>query len=273
MFASLEVHNNSQMSSSADTAIPREAPMREWPTPKRSCHREEKPQESQSQPEEDSEQEKSREVVDFESKQHGPSFQALTKEEQNWLLKIHRNLGHPGAAKLTEYCRQLGCPSHILAGVGHLRCSTCLETSRPTIPRPGAIHEPEDFGDTISMDGGNMDKSARSAISLLPFCVSQYRLPDSSVFTLKTQETTEMAIRAVMQGWINWAGPPSLLCVDAATELNSEEFLLFSQKHKHMCPHNSRQMHIGRNSRAERHWRYPTRNPKEDGPRRKYQHQ
>lgn len=249
VFASLKVHNHSQMSSSADTAIPREAPVREWPTPKRSCHREEKPQESQSQPEEDSEQEKSREVVDFESKQHGPSFQALTKEEQNWLLKIHRNLGHPGAAKLTEYCRQLGCPSQILAGVGHLRCSTCLETSRPTIPRPGAIHEPEDFGDTISMDGVTWTNQQGQQFHFYHFVCHSTAFQTA---VCSPSRTTEMAIRAIMQGWINWAGPPSLLCVDAATELNSEEFLLFSQKHN-ICVRTIATDAHWQNSRAERH--------------------
>jgi hypothetical protein len=39
------------------------------------------------------------------------------------------------------------------------------------------------------------------------------------------------AIQALLQGWISWAGPPGLLCVDDATELNSEEFSKFTQKY------------------------------------------
>ena len=153
VFASIKSSQSGHTSTSADATIPREAPQFDYPTPKRSCHREEKPSVSQFPSEGSSPAETSREAVDFESKQHGPLFLKLNREERNWLLKIHRNLGHPGAAKLTEFCRQLGCPSHVLAGINHLRCSTCLETSKPTIPRPGAIHEPKDFGDTISMDG------------------------------------------------------------------------------------------------------------------------
>ena len=64
--------------------------------------------------------------------------------------------------------------------------------------------------------------------------------------------TTDMAIKAIMQGWINWAGPPSLLCVDAATELNSEEFMNFSQKHN-ICGRTIATDAHWQNSRAERH--------------------
>ena len=61
-----------------------------------------------------------------------------------------------------------------------------------------------------------------------------------------------MAVKAVMQGWINWAGPPSLLCVDAATELNSEDFLTFCQKHN-ICVRTIATDAHWQNSRAERH--------------------
>lgn len=67
----------------------------------------------------------------------------LHQEERNWVLKMHRNLGHPGSAKLIEPCKHLGCPKHIMEAIPHLQCARRLETSKPSIPRPGAIHEPE----------------------------------------------------------------------------------------------------------------------------------
>jgi hypothetical protein len=42
-------------------------------------------------------------VIDLASQKHGPLFMQLSKEEQAWLLKLHRNLGHPGSAKLLEF--------------------------------------------------------------------------------------------------------------------------------------------------------------------------
>ena len=44
-----------------------------------------------------------RHVIDLVSQEHGPLFLQLTSEEQGWLLTLHRNLGHPGHAKLREF--------------------------------------------------------------------------------------------------------------------------------------------------------------------------
>ena len=79
-------------------------------------------------------------------------FLKLSQEEQAWLLKLRRNLGHPGTAKLTEFCKQLQCPDAMIRAIGDLKCSTCQEAKRPVISRPSSIHEPCDFGDIVSMD-------------------------------------------------------------------------------------------------------------------------
>ena len=71
-------------------------------------------------------------VIDPTSQKHGPMFQALTREEQGWLLELHRNLRHPGSAKLITFCKQLQCPDHLLKG-SDMRCSTCQETKGPVI--------------------------------------------------------------------------------------------------------------------------------------------
>ena len=42
-------------------------------------------------------------IIDLASQKHGPDFLQLDRDEQSWLLKLHRNLGHPGQAKLTEF--------------------------------------------------------------------------------------------------------------------------------------------------------------------------
>ena len=77
-----------------------------------------------------------RHVIDLASQKHGPKFMTLETDEQAWLLKIHRNLGHPGSQKLVEFCRQLKCPDRILHAIPELKCSTCAETKPPTIARP-----------------------------------------------------------------------------------------------------------------------------------------
>ena len=124
-------------------------------------------------------------VIDLQDTQHGPLFLNLDKEERNWVLKMHRNLGHPGHAKLMEHCKHLGCPKHIVTAIPHLRCATCLETSKPSIPRPSAIHEPEDFGDTISMDGVTWTNHEGKEFPFLPLRVPQHFIPDCSDITIK----------------------------------------------------------------------------------------
>ena len=169
-----------------------------------------------------------RQVIDLNSNKHGPLFQKLNREDQNWLLKLHRNLGHPGTAKLTQYCKQLGCPEGIVSAIEHLRCSTCQETAKPAIARPSAIHEVEDFGDTISMDGVTWTNKQGRQFHFYHFVCHGTAFQTAVCAPVRS---SEMAIRAIMQGWISWAGPPGMLCVDAATELNSDEFSVFAQKH------------------------------------------
>ena len=94
-----------------------------------------------------------RNVVDLVGQKHGPKFLQLEKSTQMWLLKLHRNLGHPSASKLTEACRQLNCSSEIINALSDLRCSTCVENQRPSIPRVSALKSEGDFGDSISVDG------------------------------------------------------------------------------------------------------------------------
>ena len=109
-----------------------------------------------------------REIIDLASQKHGPLMQALKTDEQAWLLKLHRNLGHPGSQKLMTFCRQLQCEERVIKAIPDLKCSTCQETKGPTIPRPSAIHEDHDFGDVVSMDGQiNVVKSFISSILLI----------------------------------------------------------------------------------------------------------
>ena len=188
-------------------------------------------------------------VIDLASQHHGPLFRQLNREEQQWLLKLHRNLGHPGSMKLQEYCRQLGCDQRIVKAIDHLRCSTCLEAVQPVIARPSAIHTAGDFGDNISMDGFTWTNHQGTQFHVYHF-VDQSTGYQTAVCS--PSRSSDMAIRAVIQGWISWAGAPSQLCLDAATEFNSEIFLNFLQKHNIKGRVIATDAHW-QNSRAERH--------------------
>ena len=190
-----------------------------------------------------------RQVIDMISQKHGPRFLQLSSEEQSWLLKIHRNLGHPGSQKLTEFCRQLGCPTQILQAIPDIRCSTCLETTNPKIARPSAVHEPRDFGEVVSMDGILWSNHKGEQFYFYHF-VDQSTTYHTAICV--PHASGENACQALLQGWLQWAGPPKLLCIDAGTDLNSEQFQQFLQRHG-ICSRTCATDAHWQNSRVERH--------------------
>ena len=190
-----------------------------------------------------------KETIDLISQQHGPKFLKLPVSDQQWLLKLHRNLGHPGAAKLGEFCKQLGCPTEIIQAIPDLKCSTCVETRAPAISRPSAIHPTGDFGDVIAMDGITWTNSQGSQFHFYHF-LDQSSLYHTAVCA--PSRTAESASMCLSQGWIGWAGPPGLLCLDSATEFTSEQFQQFLQRHGIKSRTSAPEAHW-QNSRIERH--------------------
>ena len=190
-----------------------------------------------------------RHVIDLQSNKHGPDMLALKPEERNWILKIHRNMGHPGIQKLQTYCQQIGCDQRILRAIPHIKCSTCEETKNPHIPRPSSIHENLDFGDVISTDGVTFVNQKGKSFHFYHFIDHGTNFQTAFCSPARTPEA---AIRALTLGWINWAGPPNLLCLDSAGEFTSGEYEQFLQRHDiklRMIPPESH----WQNAKAERH--------------------
>ena len=169
-----------------------------------------------------------RQMIDLVSQKHGPNMIALPQSDQSWLLKLHRNLGHPSKQKMEYVCKQLGCNAEILRAIPDIRCSTCLESRGPEIPRPGAVKEELDFGDIVAMDGVTWKNSQGQQFHF-------YHMIDHStsfhVAYCSPSRTAESVIRALTMGWIMWAGPPGQLILDAAGEFCDEKIQEFSQKH------------------------------------------
>ena len=190
-----------------------------------------------------------KEVIDWTSQKHGPKFLELSSEEQAWLIKIHRNLGHPGSQKLQTFCRQLNCPENLLQAIPEMKCSTCVEHQPPHISRSAAIHDPMDFGTVVSMDGVTWHNKQGERFHFYHF-VDQATVFQTAV--VAPSRTTEQASKALLSGWMLWAGAPKTLVVDAASELNAEEFLTTLQKHGVQCRTCAADAHW-QNARAERH--------------------
>ena len=169
-----------------------------------------------------------RETIDPVSQKHGPFMQNLTSEEQSWLLKMHRNLGHPGAQKLLNLCKHLKCDDRILKAVPDLRCSTCQETKGPHIPRPSAIHSDHDFGDVVSMDGVVWTNQNGDHFHFFHF-VDQSTSFQTAV--VAPSRTPSEAIKALCNGWIRWAGSPATLVVDSAVLFRRTSTIFSTEQH------------------------------------------
>ena len=174
-----------------------------------------------------SEVENPRNVIDLISQKHGPKFLQLDKSTQMWLLKLHRNLGHPSAAKLAAACRHLNCSSEIINSLSDLKCSTCLENQRPLIPRTSALKSEGDFGDSISIDGISWSNRNGQQFHFYHF-LDHHTMYHTAVVSMSRTATN--AIKALNVGWMLWAGPPAILCMDGATEFTSDEFQDYLQR-------------------------------------------
>lgn len=181
--------------------------------------------------------------------ERGPLFQQLPKEDRQMLMKIHKNAGHPGADKLAYLLRQQGFRPEVVAAVPDMRCATCEATRGPRISRPSAIHSPCDFNDSISMDGFTWTSKAGKLYHF-------YHIIDYStnfhVAKYAPSRATENAVATTQQAWLSWAGSPNELIIDAASELNSELFAVFTQSNNIKCTTISTEAHW-QNGRAERH--------------------
>ena len=123
------------------------------------------------------------------------------------------------------------------------------KSKRARLENPAAIHEPLDFGTVVSMDGITWSNSQGEKFHFYHF------VDHATVFqtaVIAPSRNTEQAVKALLSGWMLWAGAPRTLVVDAATELNSEEFLNALQKHGTQCRTCAADAHW-QNARAERH--------------------
>ena len=82
------------------------------------------------------------------SANHGPKVQKLDPESRAWLLRVHKNLGHPDVQKLQIFLRECKVDSGIVEAVPDLHCPTCHEPQGPKIGRPAAIHPVREFDES-----------------------------------------------------------------------------------------------------------------------------
>ena len=183
---------------------------------------------------------------------HGPRFRALPKWEQNQIIKMHKNLGHPSPDRLAKALQSAGYPHSFAHAAFDCQCTACAQCSPPTVQRPAHLKPMMDFNHKIYLDGVEWTNNQGNSMYF-------YHVIDGGsnyhVAYVAPSHTTKDAIGLLHQHWLCWAGAPHELQVDSGTELNSQEFeqflMSFGIKGTTTCPEASWQ-----NGKIERHGKF-----------------
>ena len=187
--------------------------------------------------------------ADLENPKQPESFQALTSQEKQSLIRSHKNLGHPNPERFSSLLRQQGFRSEVARAALDYQCSICKSQAKPRLHYPATIREELDFNDRISLDGfkwTNKDGHTFHVYHIVDWATN------FQVAQIAPSKSTDQLIESIINMWFTWAGAPGELVVDAGTEMNSEEFCQFIQSHNiRMTTISSEAPH--QNGRAERH--------------------
>ena len=160
--------------------------------------------------------------------QQHATMQALSKEDQSLLMKIHKSLGHPNPERLSTMMLKQGYRPELARAARHFRCDVCIQNSQPKAARPSTLRDDLEFNDRVSVDGFSWTNQKGQVFHM-------YHVLDWGtnfhMASIAPSRSTEDFIKVFMNMWLSWAGSPGEILVDAGSEFNSEEFMEFLQSH------------------------------------------
>ena len=157
---------------------------------------------------------------------HGEKFLALSREEQQWIKKIHKNLGHPNAHKLIIALKGQECESRILDAIPDFHCSVCHEMSQPKRARPASMPEDREFNDCIGCDIIVWTNKLGKQFSCLHFIDAATNFHQA----VQVHQTDAQSLfEGFRQAWLHWAGPCKQMIIDNESGLCSEQFSVLAQ--------------------------------------------
>lgn len=127
------------------------------------------------------------------------------------LKRIHQNLGHPPNRDLIRHLRLANAPENVLRAAEQMVCRTCERTARPPSSRVSHPCVALDFNQMIAADViwlDTVDVKNKPALNVVDLA-STYQV----VIPLSSTKSEEMG-RALVDGWMSWAGAPKHLLVD-----------------------------------------------------------
>ena len=187
--------------------------------------------------------------ADVESQNQSAHFKSITKDEQQALIRAHKNLGHPHAEKFSSIIRQQGFRPEVARAALEMKCSVCQAQKGPKHGPHGSLRDELDFNDRIHVDGFSWTNAQGKGFHMYHFVDSATSF---QVACVAPSHTADAFLECFMQSWLMWAGTPHEMAVDAGTELNSEEVTSFAQAHNIHMTTISTEAHF-QNGKAERH--------------------
>ena len=187
--------------------------------------------------------------ADVESQTQSAHFRSITKDEQQALIRAHKNLGHPHAEKFSSIIRQQGFRPEVARAALEMKCSVCQAQKGPKHGPHGSLRDELDFNDRIHVDGFSWTNAQGKGFHMYHFVDSATSF---QVACVAPSRTADAFLECFLQSWLMWAGTPHEMVVDAGTELNSEEVTSFAQAHNIHMTAISTEAHF-QNGKAERH--------------------
>ena len=153
---------------------------------------------------------------------HGPRFLDLSKEEREWLRRVHHRMGHPDPNKLARFLKDTHADPHLIAGALEFQCDACSETQQGyRLARPSAIHTNLGFNEVVGLDKAVWTNSQGTVFSFF------HVLDEGTLFHLGRLcgDDADSQVRCFDELWLSWAGPPKTVYLDPAAEYVGSHWL------------------------------------------------
>ena len=128
--------------------------------------------------------------------------------------------GHPSSFALVRLMKMARCHVDMIEYAMHMKCPTCLRRKAPDrTPRVSMPYRPTRFNAGVGLDlKRSHDATAKQFMLLDILCLATaYDI----VVPLVDKSAASVA-QAIKMYWINWAGVPKNIVVDAGTEYHGD---------------------------------------------------
>ena len=133
-------------------------------------------------------------------------------------MRLHKNLGHPAPETLARHLTIAKASPHVIQGAKEFVCDACVESTQPRHQRPAKLHEPQEFNDTVGLDGFFWRGQAGFQVHVV------HLIDEGSCFHIGRRVESrhhQNAIQVVQEAWASWAGYLKHMYLDPAGELRS----------------------------------------------------